>query len=264
MARIRNISPRFFEDETMAKLPMGGRLLYIGLWTRADLNGVFEWSPKVITAGLFPNDDDVTTVEVVAWLSQLQSLNRVVCFEYQGKRYGHIPQFKLHQCISKAERDNDLRAREAGRVTMPVIGTVPITVIGTVLITPDVGRMTDDAGQVTHDKEIVAAAPVAKAPKVKTEVDLILAKHRFKFDGPARNHKTAANEILKTITADELDEFLTQLAAPLWPPRMVAEAIRWSALPLAQTGGRTQSEIDASHAFIDSIDPALDHLRAAL
>jgi len=84
------------------------------------------------------------------------------------------------------------------------------------------------------DPIAIDATPVAKAPKVKTETDAILEKHRFKIDGPKRNHKAAIQEILKTITQDELDEFLTQLTTPLWPPQLVAAAIRWSALPLEQ------------------------------
>jgi hypothetical protein len=147
MARIRNIGPRFFEDEKTAELTLGGRLLYIGLWTRCDLNGVFEWNIKVITAAIFPHDDGIDSGTVVKWMDALVVLGRVSRFEADGKRYGFIPRFTAHQAISKIERDQDAKNRLLGKNFYPDPKTVFRTVSGTVPESPDEGHMTKDGGR---------------------------------------------------------------------------------------------------------------------
>ena len=162
--RIRNIKPEYFEDEKVAMLPMGARLLYIGLWTRADMGGVFEYNVKVVTAAIFPHDDDVTAETVVSWLKKMEELGFIKRFEISDKgttkAYGHISQFTEHQAISKAERD---KGRQYPR---PVTRTVP----GTVPETPDEGRMTRDEGRGT-----TGDAPTAD-PAAVAEMENIMAK----------------------------------------------------------------------------------------
>lgn len=163
MARIRNISPRFFEDETMARLPFGARLLFVGLWTRCNLNGVFEWNCKLIAAGLFPYDDSVTVEIVTKWMDALVAEGRVVSFEASGKRWGIVPHFSDHQVIGKAERDYEAKAKvrfpdppsEGLTVSVTVsgidTGTVPVTVIETVPETT--GHRTKDIGRSESARE---------------------------------------------------------------------------------------------------------------
>ncbi len=151
MARIRNISPKFFEDETMAKLPLGARLTYIGIWTRCNMHGVFEWNVKLLVCALFPHDDGIDAAAVEKWMRALEELGRVSRFESEGKRYGFLPSFSEHQAISKAERDQDAKARALGRdvLPMPPDGMVPKTVLGTVSRTVP---KTLDEGQRTRDE----------------------------------------------------------------------------------------------------------------
>lgn len=166
MARIRNIGPRFFEDETMARLPLGGRLLYIGIWTRCDLNGVFEWNVKVLTAALFPHDDGIDAGTVEKWLQALVELGRVTRFEAEGKRYGFLPRFSVHQAISKAERDQDLKNRQAGKAY-----PVPVTVPKTVPETPDEGQRTKDEGGAPGGAQLPAPLDV-ESLKTRNRADV--------------------------------------------------------------------------------------------
>lgn len=57
MARIRTIKPQFFLNEELAELPAMVRLLFIGLWTQADISGRLVDRPKRIKAELFPYDE---------------------------------------------------------------------------------------------------------------------------------------------------------------------------------------------------------------
>jgi hypothetical protein len=182
MARIRNISPKFFEDETLAKLTLGGRLLYIGIWTRCDLNGVFEWNIKVLTAALFPHDDGIDAATVEKWLQMLVELGRVTRFESEGKRYGFLPRFSDHQAISKAERDQDEKNRGLGRGCYPlppmVSGTGSKTVLPTVPKTPDEGRGTNDEGRGTGDAARTPPPPPVNPSKIENRKRLATTLRR--------------------------------------------------------------------------------------
>lgn len=168
MARIRNINPRFFEDETMSRLPFGARLLFIGLWTRCNLNGVFEWNAKLLAAGLFPYDDSVSAEQVEKWMGALVAEGRVVSFEASGKRWGIVPHFSDHQVIGKAERDYEAKAKvrfpvppqpeskpvaETGTMTDPITVTETVMEMGTVTVPQTTGHRTQDIGRSERARE---------------------------------------------------------------------------------------------------------------
>lgn len=186
MARIRNIKPDFFEDENIAKLPFGARLLFIGLWTRCDLRGVFEWNLKVITAAVFPHDEDVDAKQVQEWFLELLRLGRVIAFEANGKKYGFVRHFSVHQAISKAERDSGPKYPAPPRLgsnasrsessacddpgkTIPP--TVPPTVPVTVTKTPDEGQGTKDEGRGTSSNAREACPPAVSPPDMFEGMD---------------------------------------------------------------------------------------------
>jgi hypothetical protein len=58
MARIRSVKPEFFTSETIASLPLSARLTFIGLWTYVDDNGVGLDNEMLITAAIWPLEDD--------------------------------------------------------------------------------------------------------------------------------------------------------------------------------------------------------------
>ena len=105
MARIRNVKPEFFRHELLQELesqhpeakPM---LIYIGLWTQSGKNGVFLWKPKQLKLDLLPYVD----FNIEASLSMLEKYGFIVQFEQNGKKYGYVPKFILHQAISTREK----------------------------------------------------------------------------------------------------------------------------------------------------------------
>ena len=78
----------------------------------------------------------------------------------------------------------------------------------------------------SSENHIPAAPPVAKAPRVKTEAEVLIAKHPFKISGPKRDHKTAVNQLLKFMSAEKADQYLEQ-TEPLWPDRLIHGATVW-------------------------------------
>lgn len=101
MARIRSIKPEFWDDEHIASLPMECRLFYIGCWTFADDQGVFNANPSFLKSRIFPYDDDLKVSEVKAWLKKLEEVQMIIPFAHKRDRYYLIRSFSEHQVVDK-------------------------------------------------------------------------------------------------------------------------------------------------------------------
>jgi len=95
MARTRLLKPQFFENEDLADLPMGDRLLFQGLWLHADRTGTLEDRPRRLKVSIFPYDD----YDVDAALQRLMdSPGRfIIRYTVGAGRYIVIPTFGVHQ-----------------------------------------------------------------------------------------------------------------------------------------------------------------------
>lgn len=99
MARIRSVHPGLFTDEAFVSASAYARLLFIGLWTEACDDGVFEWKPVVLKMRLFPAD----TVDMDALLAELVAYDLVQHTEILGKSYGIVQRFKWLQRQEKRQ-----------------------------------------------------------------------------------------------------------------------------------------------------------------
>ena len=93
MARIRSIHPGIWTDEEFASLSMPARVLYFGLLTEADDNGIFEWKPTRLKMRIFPADN----VDIEPLLLELLSVDKISKSEIDGKEYGAIRNFRRYQ-----------------------------------------------------------------------------------------------------------------------------------------------------------------------
>lgn len=108
MARIRTIKPEFFRHEALYEaeretgLPL--RIAFAGLWTAADREGRFRWSPRQLKLDCLPYDDaDFSRV-----LDALMTRGFIVKYTVEGKHYGHIPSWQQHQVINNREKPSDI------------------------------------------------------------------------------------------------------------------------------------------------------------
>lgn len=108
MARIRTIKPEFFRHEALyeaekeALLPL--RLAFAGLWTAADREGRFRWSPRQLKLDCLPYDDcDFGRV-----LDALMTRGFIVKYTIDGKEFGCIPSWHQHQVINNREKASDI------------------------------------------------------------------------------------------------------------------------------------------------------------
>lgn len=93
MARIRSIHPGAFTDEAIVSLSPLARWLYVGLWTQAFDDGVFEWKPLTLKMRILPGDN----CDAAALLAEIESVGLVRRFDAGGRSYGAIRNFRLWQ-----------------------------------------------------------------------------------------------------------------------------------------------------------------------
>lgn len=93
MARIRSVHPSLFTDEAWVSCSPLARVLFIGLWTDADDQGLFEWKPLQLKMRLLPGDG----ADVTALLAELADVDLVKAYDVDGKRYGAIKDFRKFQ-----------------------------------------------------------------------------------------------------------------------------------------------------------------------
>lgn len=101
MSRIRTIKPEFFTSPTVGDLPLGARLLFIGIWTQADDDGRLVCSEPVLKGQLFPYDEEVSVHDVGAWLEMLCDARLIRQYLVEGKAYLHVCGFAEHQRINR-------------------------------------------------------------------------------------------------------------------------------------------------------------------
>ena len=103
MPRIRTIKPEFWEDEKVAALPFGARLLFIALWNLADDKGRMRGASALIHRKVFPYDAEAPVAE---WLDALVSNGLVRRYIADGQTYLDVPNFLKHQRIKKPSDSN--------------------------------------------------------------------------------------------------------------------------------------------------------------
>jgi hypothetical protein len=105
--RIRSIHPEFWRSEDVGTLDWETRLLFIGLWSYVDDNGVGRNVPKLIQAELFPLEDDPrdTLATVSRGLQTLSDNGQITCYEAHGKPYLHVRAWSKWQKIDRPAKE---------------------------------------------------------------------------------------------------------------------------------------------------------------
>lgn len=104
--RIRSIKPEFWKSEDVAALSWPDRLIFIGLWSYVDDNGVGRDNERLIMADLFPLEEDPR--ETLATISRgLQTLFRrglIARYSVAGKPFFYVTGWPDHQKIDKPNK----------------------------------------------------------------------------------------------------------------------------------------------------------------
>lgn len=109
MARARNIKPGLMENEHLADLSHGHRLLFIYLWMLADREGRVEDRPKRIKAMAFPYDDDM---DIDAMLWALDKARFILRYKHAEVSAIQVLNFSKHQTPHVREKASNLPSPE--------------------------------------------------------------------------------------------------------------------------------------------------------
>lgn len=121
MARIRSVHPSLFTDEAWVTCSPLARLLYVGLMTDADDQGLFEWKPLQIKMRLLAGDG----ADVPSLLAELVAVNLISPLEAGGKKLGAIRYFRKFQRPKKPNAVYVLPPEWAAYVGLGVAGSEP-------------------------------------------------------------------------------------------------------------------------------------------
>lgn len=160
MARIRSVHPSLFTDEAWVSCGPLARILYIGLWTDADDQGLFEWKPLQIKMRLLPGDAG----DVPAMLDELVCAGLIQPYEALGKRFGAIANFRKFQRPQKPNAVHPLPENIAEYVGLAATTQEPVedhSATG-----PVIAPQMEDGGEDVEDTT-VTNVPVVSAPKAK-------------------------------------------------------------------------------------------------
>jgi hypothetical protein len=107
--RIRSIKPEFWRSQDISSLEWPTRLLFIGLWSYVDDNGVGVDREALIAADLFADDlarDPRDTLATVSrGLQALSERGQIVRYTVGGKQYLEITNWGRHQKIDKPGKE---------------------------------------------------------------------------------------------------------------------------------------------------------------
>ena len=104
--RIRTIKPEFWRSDDIAALSVEDRLLFIGLWSYVEDNGVGRDEPQLIQCDLYPLDTFTeASVRTHGGLMRLSQRGLITRYEGpDGRRYLQINSWDKHQKINRPSK----------------------------------------------------------------------------------------------------------------------------------------------------------------
>lgn len=119
--RIRSIRPEFWSSQDVAALDWETRLVFIGLWSYVDDNGVGRDIERLIVADLFPLDEDLSEASrrVHGALKRLSEGGQLTRYTVDGKPYLHVTAFSTHQVINRASKGRYPLPTSADAISRP-------------------------------------------------------------------------------------------------------------------------------------------------
>lgn len=264
MLRIRSIKPEFWRSQDISSLDVEDRLLFIGLWSYVDDNGVGEDRIPMIAADLFADDIERDPAETFARVSRglanLSEGGQIVRYAVDGRDYFEILRWREHQRIDKPGKSRLPHHGAAGSV----IATSSRDTRDT--LAPGTGNReqgTGDQGTGISAPAALALAPThlqfetiweswpKKTEKDRSEKEYL--KHVRSVDGLAEK----ISRFGRAYAATTEKQFIPSLAAWLHRKRWTDE------LPTAPSAGTQHpSRADEAQDFISRLE-AIDATRGS-
>jgi hypothetical protein len=133
------IDTSLFQNEKFTRMPLGARMLQIGIITHADDQGRAKANPSFLRMQIFPDDEDVTNADVQKWLGLMVKNGTVMLYTVDEKQYVQLLNWWKYQSLqyaapSQFPRPDGWKDRIRKTVTKGFIATCNwLTVDGTQL-----------------------------------------------------------------------------------------------------------------------------------
>lgn len=98
----RMIDCSMWHNEHFAELPMGARLLQIGMINHADDQGRLKANPTFLKSQIFPYDD-MGADEVQGWLDMMAQNETIILYVVNGKQYAQLVNWWKYQSLQYAQ-----------------------------------------------------------------------------------------------------------------------------------------------------------------
>lgn len=106
--RIRSIKPEFWRSDDIAALPISARLLFIGLWSYVDDNGVGSDKISSIAADLFASDLEADATETFRRVSAdtacLEDRGLIIRYRADSKPLLYVTNWERHQLVKNPSK----------------------------------------------------------------------------------------------------------------------------------------------------------------
>jgi hypothetical protein len=125
--RIRTIKPSFWRSDDITALPLDLRLLFVGLWSYVDDNGVGLDDYRLIAADLFALEEDQIAIRefVRDGVATLSRGLLVVRYKVEQKSLIFIPKWDLHQKVDRPNKARYPRPPDDDNPPTSINGQVP-------------------------------------------------------------------------------------------------------------------------------------------
>lgn len=98
MARIRSVKPEFWTSEQVMNMSRDARLLFIGIWTFCDDNGIHPASALSLKAKVLPGDS-ITADQVMVFIDEMIEQGLLDEYEASGRSFWRVTGWSRHQRI---------------------------------------------------------------------------------------------------------------------------------------------------------------------
>jgi hypothetical protein len=100
MARIRTIKPEFWTSEQIVDCSPTARLLFVGMWTFCDDNGIHPDSVKRLKMEVFPSDG-MSDTKIQGMISELLKVGLIEHYTVENQGFWRVTGWAKHQKIEK-------------------------------------------------------------------------------------------------------------------------------------------------------------------
>lgn len=106
MARGRMITNEIARDKKVNELSCDtSRLAFTWLITFADVEGRTYGDPVLVKNMLFPRRDDITTEQMITYISEWAEAGLIIWYETRGDKWITFPNFRRHQPNLRVDRE---------------------------------------------------------------------------------------------------------------------------------------------------------------